>query len=306
MITITRIDHIGQVVPDLDPQVALLDGLFGMKEASRFEDGAAGHRGIRLEVPGRSNIRWELLSPTRADSPLQAYIDSPRGPGIHHLGLQVASLAGTAKAVKAMGIEAGTAPDGRIDAWMNPRGVEGLLYRFGENGQASCGGSDSPPAAASVPNTLGAKCIDHICQAFWNRDELARWYEEVAGYREQWRTPDGEHEDLADLVMDVPGGQLSWEIIQPAGTGSFIERFVETRGASAHHVTFEVSDWAAAIAACEHHGIPTFDPNEGITDGARWNDTFIHPKHTGGMLVQLFWEEKPGVWVRSDKIPSNR
>jgi hypothetical protein len=24
------------------------------------------------------------------------------------------------------------------------------------------------------------------------------------------------------------------------------------------------------------------------------------------MLVQLFWEEKPGVWVRSDKVPSGR
>jgi methylmalonyl-CoA/ethylmalonyl-CoA epimerase len=29
----------------------------------------------------------------------------------------------------------------------------------------------------------------------------------------------------------------------------------------------------------------------------------VHPKQTGGVLVQLFWEERPGVWVRSDKIP---
>ncbi|MCA9845818.1 MAG: hypothetical protein KC491_14290, partial [Dehalococcoidia bacterium] len=68
MISITHIDHIGQVVPELDPQVALLEGLFGMKEASRFEDEAAGHRGVRLEVPGSSAVRWELLSPTRASS----------------------------------------------------------------------------------------------------------------------------------------------------------------------------------------------------------------------------------------------
>jgi hypothetical protein len=33
------------------------------------------------------------------------------------------------------------------------------------------------------------------------------------------------------------------------------------------------------------------------------NHTFIHPKQTGGILVQVFWEERPGVWVRSDKIP---
>jgi methylmalonyl-CoA/ethylmalonyl-CoA epimerase len=257
---------------------------------------------VRLEVPGRSNIRWEVLSPTREDSPLQAYIDSPRGPGLHHVGVEVASLQEVRTTVLEQGIDAGTAPGDRIDAWMNKRGVEGLIYRFGENGNASCGGQNGAAADANAPNTLGAKCIDHICQAFWDRDELARWYENLAGYKEQWRTPDGEHDDLADLVMDVPGGQLSWEIIMPVGEESFIERFVETRGSSAHHVTFEVRDWEAAMKACEHHGIPTFDPNEGETDGGHWNDTFIHPKHTGGMLVQLFWEEKPGVWVRSDKV----
>jgi len=40
-----------------------------------------------------------------------------------------------------------------------------------------------------------------------------------------------------------------------------------------------------------------------VKDGAAWKHTFIHPKHAGGVLVQLFWEERPGVWVRSDKIP---
>ncbi len=124
--------------------------------------------------------------------------------------------------------------------------------------------------------------------------------------QELWRTPDGMHEDLADLVMRIPGGQMLWEIIQPVGEGSFIERFLNTRGAAAHHATFQVGDWEQAMAACERHGIPTFDANSGETDGARWNDAFIHPKHTGGVLVQLFWEERPGVWVRSDKVPSGR
>jgi hypothetical protein len=64
-----------------------------------------------------------------------------------------------------------------------------------------------------------------------------------------------------------------------------------------------VADWDAALAACGVHDIPTFDDEEGVKDGAAWKHTFIHPKHAGGVLVQLFWEERPGVWVRSDKIP---
>lgn len=306
MISITRIDHIGQVVPEIDRQVLLLEGLFGFRTESRWEDDEAGQMGARLVVPGRSEICWEVLAPTREGGPLNAYIESPRGPGLHHVGIEVPSLAETTAAVTALGIQAQTSHGTRVDAWMNPAGADGLIYRFGQGRKCGCGSSFDigAPADPDAPNTLGVKAIDHICQAYRDRDELARWYEGNLGYREQWRTPDGEHEDLADLVMDVPGGQLSWEIIQPVGEGSFIERFVETRGPSAHHVTFEVADWEAAMAACAHHEVPTFDPNEGVTDGAQWYDAFIHPKFTGGMLVQLFWEEKPGVWVRSDKVPS--
>jgi methylmalonyl-CoA/ethylmalonyl-CoA epimerase len=71
-------------------------------------------------------------------------------------------------------------------------------------------------------------------------------------------------------------------------------------------VTFEVADWDRAVRACADHEVPTFGENRGETDGAAWRDVFIHPRHTGGVLVQLFWEERPGVWVRSDKIPPPR
>ncbi|WP_203596375.1 VOC family protein [Actinomadura bangladeshensis] len=135
------------------------------------------------------------------------------------------------------------------------------------------------------------------------RDELARWYHDLAGFVQVWRTADDEHPDMADLVLNIPGSAICWEVIMPRGEDSFIERFLAKGGPGAHHVTFEVADWDAAMAACEHHDTPTFDDEEGVTDGAAWKHTFIHPKKTGGVLVQLFWEERPGVWVRSDKVP---
>ena len=181
-----------------------------------------------------------------------------------------------------------------------------LLFRLfevrrGGNPAGTAAGDAAPPG-----DGLGIVAVDHVCQAFRDRDELSRWYQSLLGMREIWRTPEGKHEDLADLVLEIPGRQMLWEIIQPVGEGSFIERFLDTRGAAAHHATFQVADWERAMAACEREGIPTFDANAGETDGARWSDAFIHPRHTGGILVQLFWEERPGVWVRSDKIPPKR
>jgi hypothetical protein len=108
---------------------------------------------------------------------------------------------------------------------------------------------------------------------------------------------------MATMVLTIPGTHVRWEIIQPVGEDSFVQKFIAKRGIWAHHVTFEVRDWTAAMKACEHHRIETFDFNEGKTDGARWCDAFIHPKLTGGFLVQLLWEERPGVWSRSDKVP---
>ena len=62
----------------------------------------------------------------------------------------------------------------------------------------------------------------------------------------------------------------------PRGEDSFIEKFFSRNGAAAHHVTFQVADWDAALAACRHHDIPTFDDEEGVTDGAAL-EAHVHP-----------------------------
>ena len=310
MLEFTRIDHICQVVPDIAAQADFLQQLFGFRPQRRWENADEGLQGIMLEVPG-STVRWELLQPSGDGSPLAPFVERPRGPGIHHVGLQVPALDATLQEMGRLGIDPISKDKRRIEATIDPQGGrEGLYFRFLAEA-AGCGDDerahveDITPAADDGA-VVGVKGVDHICHAYRDRDELARWYERVLGMKEVWRTPDGEHDDLADLVMDVPGGQMRWEVIQPVGEESFIERFLETRGPAAHHVTFEVADWDRAMAACEEHNVPTFDENQGRTDGANWRDAFIHPKHTGGMLVQLFWEEQPGVWVRSDKIPSGR
>ncbi len=300
MLTITRIDHLGQVVPDIEKQAALLTGLFGFVEKDRWENKDDSARGITFDVPGRSGIQWQVAQPLGDSSPLQAFLDTPRGPGVRHITMEVSDLEATAEALREAGIEPERDDNERVEARIAPnRDPESLLFRFVPGSGAATGG-----LVRAEEGTLGIVALDHLCHAYRDRDELARFLEKTLGMQEIFRTPDGEHEDLADLVMEVPGKQMFWEVIQPVGDESFIQRFLDTRGPSPHHVTFEVADWQKAVEACERHEVPMFDDNSGVTDGARWNDAFVHPKLTGGMLVQLFWEEKPGVWVRSDKIPS--
>lgn len=319
---IYRIDHIGQVTPHLDAQVELLEGLFGFRRTRAWDNPEAGCRGVRLAIPGSWGHQWEVLAPAGDGSPIQAFLDAQGGrPGLHHVGAEVPDLAATIGELGDRGIDyvsgTGAAGDEWIEASLSPpRYGPGVRFRLrGPGGLAMCGdeaaGADSGGAAgagdaSTQAPSLGIVALDHICQAFPDRDELSRWYADLAGFVPIWRTPWEEHPDMADLVMNIPGSGICWEIIMPRGEDSFIERFWDKNGAAAHHVTFEVADWDQAMAACRHHDTPTFGENEGTTDGAAWRDAFIHPKHTGGVLVQLFWEERPGVWVRSDKIPSLR
>lgn len=310
---IYRIDHVSQVVPELGPQLELLEGLLGFQRIQTWEHGAAGCSGARLAIPGSWGHHWEVLAPTTDDSPFQEFLDSKGGrPGLHHIAVEVPDVTAVADELSRRGLApTGGSPGEWIEVSLSPPDhPPGFLFRIRGTGTGTMCGDDGKVSSARISRSdtpsLGIVQIDHVCQAFPNRDVLARWYEDLAGFVQVWRTPEDEHPDMADLVMNIPGSSICWEIISPRGEDSFIERFWERNGPAVHHVTFEVADWDAALAACQHHEIETFDSNDGTTDGASWRDTFIHPKLTGGVLVQLFWEERPGVWVRSDKIPPQR
>lgn len=311
MLDFYRIDHICQVVPDLDPQVRLLEGLFGFVKTQEWENGEEGTRGVLLDIPSSWGQRWEVQAPLGEESPLNAFLGTPAGPGIHHLAVEVADLGSAMEQLAQVGVDpagCSNGPAGRyIDVpFVPPEIGNGLLWRlYGPQSAGWCCNGGNPVDVEGTPDTgpsMGIRSIDQVGHACADRDQLAYWCERSVGMREVYRTPEGKHPDIATLILNIPGSQMRWELIQPVDEESFVHRFVTTRGHFAHHVTFQVADWAEALAACEHHEIPTFGTNEGETNGGRWADAFIHPKHTGGFLVQFFWEERPGIWSRSDKV----
>jgi catechol 2,3-dioxygenase-like lactoylglutathione lyase family enzyme len=309
MLQIYRIDHVASVAPDLDKQVGLLEGLFGFRRVSTWDNPDAGVRGVRLAVPGSWGQAWVVIAPSGEGSPLQAWLDDHGGrPGLHHVGAEVPDLDAAVAELDKRGLEITDSVPGRwVEASLSPpEHGPGVLWRLrGPGNLAMLGDDDAQPAESPAQDgpALGIVQIDHICQAFHDRDELARWYADLAGFVQVWRTAEDEIPDMADLVLNIPGSSICWEVITGRGEDSFVDKFLDRSGPAAHHVTFEVADWDAALAACEAREVPTFDFESGVKDGAAWKHTFIHPKHAGGVLVQLFWEERPGVWVRSDKIP---
>ena len=180
--------------------------------------------------------------------------------------------------------------------FIHPRDGHGFLFQI-----TSC--TPSPGISrrsqwwrSSADLTLGIVAINHLSHAHPRREELAAWYERVLGMTGIYAA-DGTDGPFATAVLESPTGQMRWEVLQPYGDDSFVHRFLENRGPSMHHVTFQVGDWQRAVDACAYHGVPIFGERRGVTDAARWIEAFIHPRHTGGVLVQLFWEERPGIWI---------
>ena len=307
--------------PALEPHVRPFVELFGFRPAGRWRDERNGYDGVLLEVPGSSDVDWEVLAPYREDCYLHRFLDGPAGPGLHHVAFELRDLGAAADELRAAGIEpwtpaaAGEGADGGDDElFIHPRrGGHGFLFQLYAAGVPAWRpeGSDAEPPPDTDPdaerrpaeappgprNTLGIKAINHLSHAHPDRAVLSAWYEHVLGMRTCHRSPDGEGAGFSTQVLETPTGQMRWEVLQPDGPSSFVQRFLDVRGPAMHHVAFEVEDWARALDACAHHGVPTFGEREGETDGARWREAFIHPRHSGGVLAQIFWQERPGSWI---------
>ncbi len=302
MIQIKRYDHISMAVPELEPQVEIMERLFGFRFGSDFENDE-GYFGVNLEIPGTSNLGWELLAPRGADSYLHRFLAGPTGAGLHHVALQVESTTQAEAVIRSEGLEPwGHRPeqedgtdDGRGVIYLHPRGGgRGFLWQM----YAGDSWHTATPFEDERSDTLGIIAVNHLAHATRDRQELAGWYERVFGMRTVWESPaDAGESDFCTRVLEAQGGQLRFEAIEPSGPKSFIAKYLAARGETMHHVTVEVRDFDQAVAACEARKVPTFGTRSGVRDGARWSEAFIHPKHTGGMLVQFFWQERPGIWV---------
>ncbi|GMU39728.1 MAG: hypothetical protein AMXMBFR23_05940 [Chloroflexota bacterium] len=301
MIEIVKFDHISMAVPELDPQIDFLTRVMGFRFAGKFEN-EEGYFGANLEVPGRSAIGWEVLAPNGPDSYLHRFLRGAAGPGLHHVAIQIKDASQAADTIRMEGNEPWgyKAPEpgedgdaGRGMAYIHPRGGgHGFLWQL----YAGEPWHTAEPFEDAGEHSMGIVAVNHLAHATPDRDALAAWYERVFGCTTIDRF-DGTGSDFRTIVMETPTKQLRFEMIEPVGEQSFIQRFLDQRGPNMHHVNVEVRDFQHAMAALQHHQIPVFGEDSGTRDGAAWSEAFIHPRYTGGMLVQFFCEERPGIWM---------
>ena len=97
---ITRIDHVGIAVPDLDEAIRFYADAFGVEVVHEEVNEEQGVREAMLAV-GDSHI--QLLAPLRPESPIGRFLDR-QGPGIQQVAYTVDDIELAADRLRAAGV----------------------------------------------------------------------------------------------------------------------------------------------------------------------------------------------------------
>lgn len=127
------------------------------------------------------------------------------------------------------------------------------------------------------------KKIDHIALAVRDVEKSAEFYEKVLGLKLGGIE---EVEGMDVKVGFIPIGDTRIELVQPLDPKSGLAKFIETRGEGIHHICYEVDDIQEALKTCKRKGVKMIDetPRKGAHNSLVG---FIHPKSTGGVLMEL-------------------
>jgi methylmalonyl-CoA/ethylmalonyl-CoA epimerase len=152
---LTRIDHVGIAVRDLDAAVEFYTATFGLVVAGRETNDAQGVREAMLHVAdGAAGASYvQLLEPLADDTPVGRFL-ATRGEGVHHVGYGVVDVAAALAELRAQGIRlVDERPRhgslGASIAFLHPKSVTGVLTELVQAARSAPG----TPAAPASPNS---------------------------------------------------------------------------------------------------------------------------------------------------------
>jgi methylmalonyl-CoA epimerase len=132
--------------------------------------------------------------------------------------------------------------------------------------------------------------IDHVAIVVKDLDAAIELYTQTLGFTQVYR------ETVADQGVEAVGlsaGDSVIELLRPLDPTSSIARFRGEAETKLHHTAYRVPDIGAALAEYKAKGVRLID--ERPRHGAHGNlIAFLHPKSTGGVLIELCQREDQG------------
>lgn len=125
--------------------------------------------------------------------------------------------------------------------------------------------------------------INHIAVVVPDIDEALKFWRDALGI-------------AVDHIEDVPSqkstvaflpvADTEVELVKPMAPDTGAAKFLAERGGGMHHLCFEVDDVAGMLADLKAKGIRLINEEPIELPGRKM--AFIHPKSTGGVLIELY------------------
>jgi methylmalonyl-CoA epimerase len=126
--------------------------------------------------------------------------------------------------------------------------------------------------------------VDHIAVVVADMDAALGFWRDALGLPlEATETVAAEAVDVAFL----PAGESRVELLLPTTDDSGIAKYLDKRGPGMHHLCLAVADINATMDQLRAHKVELINETARTReDGTRY--AFVHPKSTGGVLVELY------------------
>jgi methylmalonyl-CoA/ethylmalonyl-CoA epimerase len=132
-----------------------------------------------------------------------------------------------------------------------------------------------------TPSTPRGTRVSHIGIAVEALAESLPFFRDVLGLSE---VPLDDADGAS--IVGFSAGEPLVELLEPDDPSSPIARFLAKRGPGIHHICFAVDDLDAMLERCRAAGVQLIDEEPRVgAEGKRI--AFLHPRSTGGVLVEL-------------------
>ena len=127
------------------------------------------------------------------------------------------------------------------------------------------------------------KKINHVAIVVADIDESLKFWRDALGI---------EMSHIEDVpsqkaqVAFLPLGDSEVELVKPTAEDTGAAKFLAERGGGMHHLCFETDDVAGMLASLKEKGVKLINEEPIVLPGRKM--AFVHPKSTGGVLVELY------------------
>ena len=125
--------------------------------------------------------------------------------------------------------------------------------------------------------------INHIAIAVTNIEKALYFWHDALGL---------EVDHVEDVISQkarvafLPVGESEVELVQPTSEDTGTAKFLHNRGPGMHHLCFEVENIEEALKQLKAKGVRLINEKPVELEGRKM--AFVHPKSTGGVLVELY------------------